>query len=359
MNPNINNRVFKITPYQPGKPIEEVKREYKLKQAIKLASNENPFSHSDRVLSVIGASLKDINRYPDGDCFYLKRKLAKSLGVSVKELVFGNGSDEILDMIAKAFLSPKENEIITADTTFLEYKITGQIFGVKVKEVPLRNFKYDLKAIKAAVTKKTKAIFIANPNNPTGTYVKKAEFEDFLVSIPENIIVVYDEAYQEFVDAKDFPCGLKYYKEKNFITLKTFSKIYGLAGLRLGYAVTNEEFAEAMNRVRQPFNVNSVAQAAAIAALDDKEFIKRTQGEVWAGKKFLYDQLDRLNIEYVPSVTNFILVNVKKDIFQPMLKLGVIVRPMDIYGLRGAIRVTIGTQEENKKFISALMRALK
>jgi len=358
MNTNINNRVFKITPYQPGKPIEEVKREYKLKQVIKLASNENPFPPSEKVLSAMEASLKDINRYPDGDCFYLKKKLARSLGVDTKELVLGNGSDEILDIIAKAFLNPRENEIITSDVTFLEYKITGQISGVRVKEIPLRNFRYDLKAIKGAITKKTKAIFIANPNNPTGTYIKKAEFEDFLVSIPENIIVVYDEAYQEFVNEKDFPRGLKYYKEKNFITLKTFSKIYGLAGLRLGYAVTNEEFAEAMNRVRQPFNVNSIAQTAALAVLDDKEFIKRTRETVWSGKKFLERELDRLNIEYVPSVTNFILVNVKKDIFQPMLKLGVIVRPMDMYGLGSTIRVTVGTREENEKFISVLKRVL-
>jgi histidinol-phosphate aminotransferase len=359
MNININSRVFKITPYQPGKPIEEVKREYNLKQVIKLASNENPFPPSDRVLSAMQDSLKNINRYPDGDCFYLKKKLAKKLGVDTKELVLGNGSDEILDMIAKAFLSPRENEIITADVTFAEYKITGQISGVKVKEVPLRNFKYDLKAIKAAITKKTKAIFIANPNNPTGTYIKRVEFEDFLVSIPENVIVVYDEAYQEFVDKEDFPCGLKYYKEKNFITLKTFSKIYGLAGLRVGYAVTSEEFAEAMNRVRQPFNVNSIAQAAALAALDDKGYVKRTREAVWSGKKFLERELDKLNIEYVPSVTNFILVNVKKDIFEPMLKLGVIVRPMDMYGLGNIIRVTVGTQEENIKFINTLKRALK
>ena len=354
MNPNINKHVYNITPYQPGKPIEEVKREFRLKDVIKLASNENPFSPPDKVISAIEAALPYINRYPDGDCFYLKKKLAKKLKVSAKNLVFGNGSDEILDLIAKAFLNPRQDEIITSDITFLEYKITGQIYGARVKEVPLRNFKYDLAAIKKAINKRTKIIFIANPNNPTGTYVGKKQFEDFLVSIPENIIVVYDEAYEEFVGADDFPRGLKYYKEENFIALKTFSKVYGLAQLRIGYAVTSEEFIDALNRVRQPFNVNAIAQAAAIAVLDDEGYVKRVQEAVRSGKKFLYAKLDEMGIDYVPSVTNFILVSVKKDVFQPLLKSGVIVRPMDMYGLKGFIRVTIGTQVENEKFIKAL-----
>lgn len=359
MNLNINQRIYDITPYQPGKPIGEVKRQYGLKDVIKLASNENSAGPSPKAVSAIKDALKDINRYPDGDCFYLKQKLAKRLKVGAKNLIFGNGSDEILDLIAKVFLDPRRDEIITSDITFLEYKITGQIFGVKVKEIPLRNFKYDLEAIKNAVTKKTRIVFIANPNNPTGTYVNIKQFKDFLSSIPEEIIVVYDEAYVEFVDKDDFPCGLDYFREKNFIALKTFSKIYGLAGLRLGYAVTNPDFIDLMSRVRQPFNVNSLAQAAAMAALDDAEYIKESRKAIWQGKKFLCGQFEQMKLDYVPSVTNFILVSVKKNVFEPLLKMGVIVRPMDMYGLRGFIRVTIGTEEENKKFINALRNVLR
>jgi len=359
MNTNINNRIYNIIPYKPGKPIEEVKREYGLKEAVKLASNESPFGASKKVLSAITAAAMDINRYPDGGCFYLKSRLADKLGVKSQNLVLTNGSDEALDLIAKVFLRPGKDKIITSSVTFLEYKITAQIFGIKVREVPLVDFKYDLKGMKNAITKNTKAVFIANPNNPTGTYVTKKEIDSFLRAIPRDIIVVYDEAYQEFVDAGDFPKGVDYYRRKNFITLKTFSKIYGLAGLRVGYALTNSEFAAALERVRQPFNVNSIAQAAAMAALDDVKYIKDTKQAVTSGRKFLCRQLEKMGINYIPSVANFMLVDVKKDVFKAMLKQGVIIRPMDMYGLRGIIRVTIGTQSENKKFIDALKRALK
>lgn len=359
MNPSINNRIYKITPYQPGKPIEEVKRELGLKEVIKLASNENPLGPSSKAVCAIQKALADANRYPDGDCFYLKRKLAWKLGVSVKNLIFGNGSDEILDLIAKTFLNPRQDEMLTSQTTFLEYKITGQIFGVKIKEIPLRNLRYDLAAIRKAITKRTKLICIANPNNPTGTYVNKKQFDGFLESIPEDVIVVYDEAYAEFVDRDDFPFGSRYFKEKNFIVLKTFSKIYGLAGLRVGYGVASADFIEAMNRVRQPFNVNSIAQIAAAAALDDKEHLRRSQKVVWEGKRFLYEQFDAMAIDYVPSVANFILAKVRRNVFEPLLKAGVIVRPMDIYGLKGYIRVTIGTKEENERFIKALKKIIK
>ena len=355
----INKHVFNITPYQPGKPIEEVKREYGLKDVIKLASNENSLGSSPKAIKAIQAALEGLNRYPDGDCFYLKAKLAKRLGVSPKNIIFGNGSDEILDMVIKTFLNPRQHEIITSDITFLEYKITGQISGANVIEVPLRNFKYDLDAIKRAINKKTKIIFIANPNNPTGTYVTKKQFNAFLKSIPQDIIVIYDEAYEEFVDRPDFPQGKNYFKEKNIIVIKTFSKVYGLAGLRIGYGVSSVSFIDAMNRVRQPFNVNSLAQVAAIAALDDKEFLKKSRKVVFEGKAFLYDQLQKMGLDYVPSVTNFILVNTKRNVFYPLLKLGIIVRPMDGYGLKGSIRVTIGIKQENEKFINALKRVLK
>jgi histidinol-phosphate aminotransferase len=359
MNSNIKNYIYNITPYQPGKPIEEVRRELGLEGVIKLASNENPLGPSPKAVSAISRALSGVNRYPDGDCFYLKRKLAKKLGVGAGNLIFGNGSDEILDLIAKAFLKPRQEEILTSDITFAEYKITGQIFGSRVKEIPLRNLKYDLAAMKSAITKKTKLIFIANPNNPTGTYVGVKEFNNFLASIPQDIIVVYDEAYAEYVDTDDFPCGIRYFREKNFIVLKTFSKIYGLAGLRLGYGVTNAAFIDAMNRVRQPFNVNSLAQTAAIAALDDIEHLKRSRSITLEGKKFLYKNFDQMGLGYAPSAANFILVKARQGIFQRLLEAGVIVRPMDMYGLKGYIRVTVGTQKENEQFIKALKCALK
>ena len=213
--------------------------------------------------------------------------------------------------------------------------------------------------MKSAITKKTKLIFIANHNNPTGTYVGVKEFNNFLASIPQDIIVVYDEAYAEYVDTDDFPCGIRYFREKNFIVLKTFSKIYGLAGLRLGYGVTNAAFIDAMNRVRQPFNVNSLAQTAAIAALDDIEHLKRSRSITLEGKKFLYKNFDQMGLGYAPSAANFILVKARQGIFQRLLEAGVIVRPMDMYGLKGYIRVTVGTQKENEQFIKALKCALK
>ena len=359
MKPGINSHIYKITPYRPGKPIEEVKREFKLKQVVKLASNENPLGPSRKVIAAIENAACGINRYPDGDCFYLKRKLSEKLNVVAKNIIFGNGSDEILDLAVKTFLRPGRDEIIISNTTFLEYKITGQIFGVRIREIPLCGLKYDLAAISKAVNKKTKIIFIANPNNPTGTYVDKGEFNEFLRSIGDNVLIVYDEAYSEFVDEDDFPFGREYFKEKNFMFLKTFSKIYGLAGLRLGYGVAEAGVIDAMNRVRQPFNANSLAQAAAIAALDDEEYLKRSRQAVWQGKKFLYEQFDAMGIEYVKSVANFILVNVRRDIFRPLLKKGVIVRPMDMYGLKGYIRVTIGTSKENETFIKALKSLMR
>jgi histidinol-phosphate aminotransferase len=358
MNTNINSYIYNITPYQPGKPIDEVKRELGLKDVIKLASNENPLGPSPKAMAAARGALAGVNRYPDGDCFYLKQKLAQRLGVGCGNLIFGNGSDEILDLIVKTFLNPRREEIITSDVTFLEYRITGQIFGARVKEIPLRNLKYDLAAIKGAISKKTKIIFIANPNNPTGTYVNVKEFNSFLRSIPQDIIVVYDEAYGEYVDRDDFPYGIRYFREKNFIALKTFSKIYGLAGLRLGWGVTNAAFVEAMNRVRQPFNVNSVAQAAAMAALDDTEYVKLVKKVTLEGKEFLCRQFDEMRLDYAPSVTNFILVKTGRNAFEDLLKMGVIVRPMDMYGLKGYIRVTIGKKEENERFIGALKKVI-
>lgn len=353
----INKNVLKIKPYEPGKPIEEVERELGLKNVIKLASNENPLGSSLRALSAIKRNLNTLNRYPDGNCFYLKNKLAKKLKLKPENLIFGNGSDELIDVIIKTFVGLNE-EVLTSKVSFVEYEIVSRSNNRKFRDIPLKNFKYDLIAIKKAIRKNTKAIFIANPNNPTGTYVNKKELEVFLKGLPKNSIVVLDEAYNEFVDAKDFPNSLNYIN-KNVILLRTFSKTYGLAGLRIGYAIAKPEFIECMNRVRQPFNVNILAQAAALEAVDDSEFLKRSRKTILEGKRYLYKELDKLRFEYVSSAANFILIDVKQDcraVFNKLLKQGVIVRPMGLYNLKNFIRVTIGTKKENIRFINSLRR---
>lgn len=357
----INRKILEITPYQPGKPIEELRRQLGLKKVIKLASNENPLGPSPRALSGVRKALCRINRYPEGSCFYLRQRLSKKLNVKPASIIFGNGSDEIIDIIIKAFCGP-DDEVMTSGITFLEYKIITQQNGRKVKTIPLKDFKYDLQRIKKNISPKTKVIFIANPNNPTGTYVNRYEVDKFLDGLAGDIVVVFDEAYLEFVENKDFPLSLNYFKDgKNVIILRTFSKIYGLAGLRIGYGIAREEFIRYMERARQPFNVNTLAQEAALAALDDTTFIRKAQRAVREGKKYLYSELDRLKIKYIPSAANFILIDLRQDglkIFNKLLKEGVIVRDMRQYGLKDFIRVTIGTEKENRKFVEALKKVL-
>ena len=265
-------------------------------------------------------------------------------------------------MVIKTFVEPDEN-IVTSETTFLEYEIIAQVNDRKIKRAPLRYFKYDLGALLKLVDKKTKLIFIANPNNPTGTYVTKYEVADFLNALPETVIVVFDEAYDAFIDVDDYPDSLSYLRrKKKVIILKTFSKSYGLAGLRLGYAIAERELISYMERVRQPFNVNILAQAGGLAALDDNEFLKKTRSLVLNGKDFIYQELSKMGLGFLPSVANFVLVDTGKDgleVFKAMLKFGVIVRDMKQYGLKDFIRVTIGTQKENERFIRVLRKVLK
>ncbi len=356
----VRKNILNVMPYVAGKPIEETKRQLALKDVIKLASNENPLGASPLALSAIKKNLPGINRYPDSSSFYLKKRLSKYLNLEPSNLVLGNGSDELIDVIIKTFVEEDEN-IVTAETTFLEYKIIAQVNNRKIITVALRYFKYDLEAIKKNINKKTKLIFIANPNNPTGTYVTKYELQEFMNSLGQNIILVLDEAYDTFIDVDDFPNSLSYLKTANIIVLKTFSKAYGLAGLRIGYAIARPEFISYMERARQPFNVNLLAQAAATAALGDKNFLRKTRKIILEGKNYLYDQLSRLGIAYVPSAANFILIDTGKDgagIFKDMLKYGVIVREMKQYGLKNFIRVTIGTKKENERFIKVFKKVL-
>ncbi len=356
----VRKNIMAVTPYVAGKPIEETRRELGLKEVIKLASNENALGPSPKAVEAIKRALPRLNRYPDSQGFYLKKKLAKTLRLGADNFVLGNGSDELIDMVIRTFVENDEN-IVTADLTFLEYEIVSSVNARKVVKVPLRYFKYDLEALRKKIDRKTKVVFIANPNNPTGTYVTRCELEEFLSGLPDNVIVVLDEAYDSFVDTDDFPFGINYIKKANVLVLKTFSKAYGLAGIRLGYAVGRPELISFMERVRQPFNINSLAQAAACAALDDRRFLEKTRAETLRGKEYLYTALRGMGIACVQSVANFLLVDTGRDgvgVFRELLKCGVIVRDMKQYGLKNFVRVTIGSRRENERFITALKKVL-
>ena len=348
-----------ITPYKPGKPIEELKRELGLKEVIKLASNENALGPSPRALKAIRKVLRDLNRYPDSDAFLLKKKLASRLGVKESMIIPGNGSDEIILLALRAFVEGGE-EVVVANPTFLIYEIASRVAGARVIEVPLKNFRYDLLRMKEAITSRTKMVFIANPDNPTGTYVTRDEVETFLKDLPKEVIVFFDEAYFEFVQEKEYPDTRKYLSKHPVIITRSFSKAYGLAGVRIGYGISSPEIIDYLNRVREPFNVNALAQAAAVAALEDRAHLERTRRLVRSGKTYLYRHFDELGLRYFPSQTNFILVNVGdgKSIYEKLLRFGVIVRDMTAWKMDAFIRVTVGKTEENKRLIRALQKIL-
>jgi len=356
----VRKHILGIDPYEAGKPIEEIKRQLGLKEVIKLASNENPLGPSPKAVEALKKNISRVNRYPDSHGFYLKKKLGRYLNLEPSNIILGNGSDELIDIIIKTFVENDEH-IITAEGTFLEYEIISKVKGRIVITVPLKYFKYDLEGMKRRIGKKTKVVFISNPNNPTGTYVTRYELQDFMKDLPDNVVLVLDEAYDTFIDVEDFPSSLSYIRNKNVIVLKTFSKAYGLAGLRIGYAVGRPELVSYMEIARQPFNVNLLAQEAAIAALDDRKFLKKTRKVILEGKQYLSSALARAGIAYVPSVANFILVDVGRDgvaVFKEMLRYGVIVRDMRQYGFKNFIRVTIGTKKENQRFIRVLKKVL-
>jgi histidinol-phosphate aminotransferase len=356
-NPNI----YKIKPYVPGKPINEVKRELKLKSVIKLASNENPYPPSPKAVSAMVAGAKEVNRYPDGNCFVLRRTLAGKLHINEDQLIFGNGSDEIICLAVKAFVT-KGDEVIIAKPSFLIYEIASILSGAKLHQVPLKAFRYDLASMKAKVSNRTKIIFIGNPDNPAGTYVTKPQVEDFMRGLPKNILVFFDEAYFEYVEAKDYPDTIRLLKKyPNLMVTRTFSKMYGLAGLRIGYGIASPQIIDILNRLREPFNVNSLAQAAAVAALGDEAYYKKIARDVGEQRDFLYRSFEKMNVAYEKSFTNFILVHVGGDSSEAaraLLKKGVIIRDMAAWGLKGYIRVSIGTASENQRFIKTLKAVL-
>jgi histidinol-phosphate aminotransferase len=357
---NIKNLVrpwlHSLEPYPPGKPIDELEREYGITDSIKLASNENPLGPSPKALAALQSVIADIHRYPDGNCYHLRKALARKLRVSPESLVFGNGSNEIIELIVRTFLHAGE-EAVMADQAFVIYRMLVQAQGGRGIIVPLRNFTHDLEAMADAITPATRLVFLANPNNPTGTIVFRDQWQDFLAAVPRDVVIVMDEAYAEYVDDPRYPDGLADVGGDHLlIVLRTFSKIYGLAGLRVGYGVAHPAIIDLLNRLRAPFNVNTLAQVAALAALDDDEHVERTRAVNREGMAYLGAAFAELGLECVPSWANFILVRVGNaaKLYDQLLRLGVIVRPVPVYGFPEHVRVTVGTRAENERLVAAL-----
>ncbi|MDK3023019.1 histidinol-phosphate transaminase [Cupriavidus taiwanensis] len=355
-----------ISPYVAGKPIAEVAREFGLDEAaiVKLASNENPLGMPQSARSAVAAAVAELGRYPDANGFALKGALSARFGVPADWLTLGNGSNDILELAAHALVEPGQS-IVYAEYSFAVYALATQEIGARAIEVPARDYGHDLDAMAAAIAPDTRLVFIANPNNPTGTFLPAAQIEAFLQRLPRDVVVVLDEAYNEYLDADQQYDAIAWVRRyPNLMVSRTFSKAYGLAGLRIGYAVAQPELTDLLNRIRQPFNVNSVAQAAAIAALADTDFLRRSAELNRDGKRQLTQAFDRLGLEYVPSSGNFVLVRVGDDdgagarVNLALLRQGVIVRPVGNYNLPRWLRVTIGLPEENAAFIAALERAL-
>ncbi|HHW12898.1 MAG TPA: histidinol-phosphate transaminase [Firmicutes bacterium] len=356
----IRREILGITPYVPGKPIEEVQRELGLTEVIKLASNENPIGPSPRAIQAATAALAETHLYPDGNCYLLKAALAAELGVKPEEIIVGNGCDEVIKLVAEAFFRPGD-EVIVADPTFGEYAYATQLMGARLVKVKGEGLGHDLAKMAAAVTPRTKAIFLCNPNNPTGTMNTRAEMEAFIARIPPEVLIIIDQAYYEYVADPDYPNGIEFKGDGRVLTLRTFSKIYGLAGFRVGYGVGDAELIAFLNRVREPFNVNRIGQAAAVAALADREHVARSLEVNRRGMAQIVRGLTALGLAYTPSVTNFILFATPYPavrVFAEMMKKGVIVRPANIFGLPQHIRVTIGTEEQNERFLDVLAAVL-
>jgi len=351
-----------LTPYPPGMPIEELERELGIRDSIKLASNENPLGPSPKAVDAIARALPNLHRYPDGSAFYLTRRLAERHGVSPDEMIVGNGSNELIELVARTFLRPRD-EVVMADQAFVVYRMVTQAVAATPRIVPLRNFTHDLEAMAEAVTSRTRVVFVANPNNPTGTIFRRPAWEAFLRALAgRQLLVVADDAYAEFVTDPEYPDTLASRGAGSVpvVTLRTFSKLYGLAGLRVGYAIAPAAVIDALGRVRQPFNVNLLAQVGALAALDDHEHVRRTLATNREGMAYLTQEFDRLGLAWVPSAANFILVRVGRgvQVYEALLARGVIVRPMDGYGFPDHLRVSIGLPRENTRCIEALAAVL-
>lgn len=355
-----NPQLEKLSVYEPGKPIEETARELDVDPAsiVKLASNENPLGPSFAAVKAMRSALEEAQLYPDGSGFYLRKALAKHLNIPENNFILGNGSNEIVELLAHAFLRPGDN-IVTSQYAFIAYKIAATLLGAETIEVPSPDFRFHLDTILEAVTPRTRLIFIANPNNPTGTLVSQHDIDGFIARVPDNIVIVFDEAYHEFLDHP--PDVIRYLQHQpNVAVIRTFSKIHGLAGLRVGYGIAAEQLIEVLQKTREPFNVNSIAQAGAIAALSDRHHQRLTKETVDSGREVLVGEFRTMGVEFVPGVANFLMVNVGDGprVFQEMLARKVIIRPLAGYGLRAWVRISVGTREQNEKCISALKEIL-
>ncbi|HYT60655.1 MAG TPA: histidinol-phosphate transaminase [Haliangiales bacterium] len=357
-NPALRN----LPVYQPGRPIEEVARELGLppEDFIKMASNENPLGPSPAALAAMNNVLRNLHLYPDGSAFYLKQKLARKLGVEPEQLTLGNGSNEIIEFVGHALMRPGV-DVVVSQYCFAVYPLVTHLFGANLVIVPARHYGHDLPAMLQAVTPNTKVLFAANPNNPTGTLAPRADVVQIVAEIPDHVLLVMDEAYLDFLaDPVDLLPLVRHGSKPNLLLMRTFSKIFGLAGLRLGYGIGHPELIAALEKIRQPFNLNSIAQAGALAALDDQEHLARTRANNALGLDYLQNSLRQLGLEFVPSHANFVLVRVGNGqrVFEDMQKLGVITRPMGGYHLPEWIRITVGTPEQNTRCLAALEKAI-
>ena len=355
-----------LKPYQPGKPIDELEREYGVSNIIKLASNENPLGPSPSALAAMQSAMQSVWLYPDGNGFELKSKLAAKHGVSIDQITLGNGSSDVLEFAIRCFVTP-EDEVLFSEHAFALYPILTRAVGATAVAAEAKDWGYDLDALRRSINDRTRVIFIANPNNPTGTWLRSVELESFIADVPEQILVVIDEAYYDYAyhpdtGADDYPdCMAWIGTYPNLMVARTFSKSHGLAGLRVGYSVSDPQVADLMNRVRPPFNVNSMALAAAAASLDDEDHLKVSLEMNAAGLRQLENAFDEMGLDFIPSVANFISIDVGRpgvDVFEALLHEAVIVRPVANYGMPQHIRVTVGRPEENERFIESLKKVL-
>jgi histidinol-phosphate aminotransferase len=360
--PIIPQYLQKIKPYEPGKPIEELQRELGLQEVIKLASNESPLGPPEAAVEAAKRCFEESHRYPDDSCYHLRKKISTKFDVPEKNVTIGSGSAEIIVNIARALLGPDDFAAIS-EQTFVMYWLAVQSVNGNIIRVPLRDYTYDLGAMAAAVNDKTRIVYIANPNNPTGTMIPAEEFDRFMSAVPKDIVVVYDEAYRDYVASPDYPDPVPYYRRgRNIVILRTFSKVYGLAGLRVGYSIANDDLSDALRRVRIPFNVNLPGAAAAEAALDADDHIKQAVKLNREGMAYLTAEMKKMGLNVIPSVANFVTVDFGYDtvgLNNKFLREGVIVRPLASFGMPTGIRITVGLPEENKKFIQALKAVLR
>jgi histidinol-phosphate aminotransferase len=357
----IPDHVRRIAPYVPGKPIEEAERQTGRPDIVKLASNENPLGPSPRAVEAIHRAATGVHRYPDGSGYALRQALSDRHGFAPSQIVLGNGSTEIVEIVAKTFLGGGRTAVV-ADPAFIMYRIAVLAMNAPLVSVPLRDDRHDLATMAAACDARTALVYIGNPNNPTGTCVGRDAVEGYLERVPSHVLTVVDEAYFDYVEAPDYPDCLDFLRAgHNLLVLRTFSKIHGLAGLRVGYGVTSVEVAHALEAVRSPFNTSALAQAGALAALEDADHVARSRLENARERRYLQAELARRRIDFIPSVANFVLVRTGmsgEDLHQCLLRAGVIVRPMEAYGYKDAVRVTVGTRPQNDRLLAALDRVL-